>query len=185
MSDEFAAMTQKEMMRMLYALQKESVENDARLQSQLEELMKQQESRDAFLDKISDAVSEQKILIAQMSGVDGRVEGVDKKLDSRVKSIEGSIEGSIKILNKKIDSLVEWKNEQEKKQALEDKDDDLTEAKVDRLFNWKDEASKKIEALENKGARTVFSLVKKIGAIALGLIVTAIVSYLIGKFKGN
>ena len=93
-------------------------------------------------------------------------------------------------MNKKFDDveleiakLVQWKHEQEKRSALEDKDDEALEGKFKILFAWKDTSQKRLDILENKSATTTFALVKKIGGIVLTMIVTAITAYLIGRIK--
>ena len=66
---------------------------------------------------------------------------------------------------------------------LEQRDNKTVDEKFDRLFSWKDKVNVQLDALENKGAKTTFALVKKIGGIVLTMIVTAITAYLIGRIK--
>ncbi len=160
MSDEFVAKTQKELMRNMYEIQKESVANDAELKAQMSQVMKRLDKTELVMDKISQSISGQKAL-------------------------EGTIRDLNKDVNKKFDKMFEWKSEQEKRQAVEGKSLAHIEKKIDVLFKKTNDAEKRIDDLENKNARTVFSLVKKIGAIILGVIVTTIVGYFLGKMKGG
>lgn len=153
MSDSLAVMTQKEMMRQLYELQKVQVQNDAVLKVQMDELVKRVDRRDETLEKISETLSEQKTLLSSITSVEKRVE-----------------------------ALTEWKNEREKRQAVDDENLGVVEKKIGILFKKTDEAKEWIEVLENKDAQTVFALVKKISMIVLGILVTTGVGYFLGKF---
>ncbi len=168
MSDALSAITQKEMMRQLYALQKESVENDARLQSQMEEVIRQLDMREKTFEKLREEIEERKSFFLTVENINEKLSEWNKKLSE---------------LNKKFENLVDWKNEQEKLNVLEVRDNKAIDGKFERLFEWKEKTDKRIGVLENKGAQTTFVLIKKIGGIVLTMIVTAITAYLIGRFK--
>ena len=160
-SDDASVMTQKELMRQLYSLQKESVENDARLQAEMDGLNRRLDKQERTFEKISEVLAEQKSFFSSLNGMNKKFDDVELE----------------------IAKLVQWKHEQEKRSALEDKDDEALEGKFKILFAWKDTSQKRLDILENKNAKTAFELVKKIGGIVLTMIVTAITAYLIGRFK--
>lgn len=160
-SDDASVMTQKELMRQLYSLQKESVENDARLQAEMDGLNRRLDKQERTFEKISEVLAEQKSFFSSLNGM-------NKKFDD---------------IELEIAKLVQWKHEQEKRSALEDKDDEVLEGKFKILFAWKDTSQKRLDILENKNAKTAFELIKKIGGIVLTMIVTAITAYLIGRIK--
>ena len=154
-------MTQKEMLSQLYQWKKESIENDARLRADLDGLNRRLDRQERTFEKISVELSEQRNFFAAL-------EGLDKKLSE---------------LGKKTEEIIDWKHEQEKLNLLEQRDNKTVDEKFDRLFSWKDKVNVQLDALENKGAKTTFALVKKIGGIVLTMIVTAITAYLIGRIK--
>lgn len=154
-------MTQKELMRQLYSLQKESVENDARLQAEMDGLNRRLDKQERTFEKISEVLAEQKSFFSSLNGMNKKFDDVELE----------------------IAKLVQWKHEQEKRSALEDKDDEALEGKFKILFAWKDTSQKRLDILENKNAKTAFELIKKIGGIVLTMIVTAITAYLIGRIK--
>ena len=160
-SDDASVMTQKELMRQLYSLQKESVENDARLQAEMDGLNRRLDKQERTFEKISEVLAEQKSFFSSLNGMNKKFDDVELE----------------------IAKLVQWKHEQEKRSALEDKDDEPLEGKFKILFAWKDTSQKRLDILENKNAKTAFELVKKIGGIVLTMIVTAITAYLIGRIK--
>ena len=160
-SDDASVMTQKELMRQLYSLQKESVENDARLQAEMDGLNRRLDKQERTFEKISEVLAEQKSFFSSLNGMNKKFDDVELE----------------------IAKLVQWKHEQEKRSALEDKDDEALEGKFKILFAWKDISQKRLDILENKSATTTFALVKKIGGIVLTMIVTAITAYLIGRIK--
>ena len=160
-SDDASVMTQKELMRQLYSLQKESVENDARLQAEMDGLNRRLDKQERTFEKISEVLAEQKSFFSSLNGMNKKFDDVELE----------------------IAKLVQWKHEQEKRSALEDKDDEALEGKFKSLFAWKDTSQKRLDILENKSATTTFALVKKIGGIVLTMIVTAITAYLIGRIK--
>lgn len=160
-SDDASVMTQKELMRQLYSLQKESVENDARLQAEMDGLNRRLDKQERTFEKISEVLAEQKSFFSSLNGMNKKFDDVELE----------------------IAKLVQWKHEQEKRSALEDKDDEALEGKFKILFAWKDTSQKRLDILENKNAKTVFELIKKIGGIVLTMIVTAITAYLIGRIK--
>ena len=160
-SDDASVMTQKELMRQLYSLQKESVENDARLQAEMDGLNRRLDKQERTFEKISEVLAEQKSFFSSLNGMNKKFDDVELE----------------------IAKLVQWKHEQEKRSALEDKDDEALEGKFKILFAWKDTSQKRLDILENKNAKTAFALVKKIGGIVLTMIVTAITAYLIGRIK--
>nr|DAT90534.1 MAG TPA: hypothetical protein [Caudoviricetes sp.] len=160
-SDDASVMTQKELMRQLYSLQKESVENDARLQAEMDGLNRRLDKQERTFEKISEVLAEQKSFFSSLNGMNKKFDDVELE----------------------IAKLVQWKHEQEKRSALEDKDDEALEGKFKILFAWKDTSQKRLDILENKSATTTFALVKKIGGIVLTMIVTAITAYLIGRIK--
>ena len=160
-SDDASVMTQKELMRQLYSLQKESVENDARLQAEMDGLNRRLDKQERTFEKISEVLAEQKSFFSSLNGMNKKFDDVELE----------------------IAKLVQWKHEQEKRSALEDKDDEALEGKFRILFAWKDTSQKRLDILENKNAKTAFELIKKIGGIVLTMIVTAITAYLIGRIK--
>ena len=160
-SDDASVMTQKELMRQLYSLQKESVENDARLQAEMDGLNRRLDKQERAVEKISEVLAEQKRFFSSLNGMNKKFDDVELE----------------------IAKLVQWKHEQEKRSALEDKDDEALEGKFKILFAWKDTSQKRLDILENKNAKTAFELIKKIGGIVLTMIVTAITAYLIGRIK--
>jgi hypothetical protein len=160
-SDDASVMTQKELMRQLYSLQKESVENDARLQAEMDGLNRRLDKQERTFEKISEVLAEQKSFFSSLNGMNKKFDDVELE----------------------IAKLVQWKHEQEKRSALEDKDGEALEGKFKILFAWKDISQKRLDILENKSATTTFALVKKIGGIVLTMIVTAITAYLIGRIK--
>jgi hypothetical protein len=160
-SDDASVMTQKELMRQLYSLQKESVENDARLQAEMDGLNRRLDKQERTFEKISEVLAEQKSFFSSLNGMNKKFDDVELE----------------------IAKLVQWKHEQEKRSALEDKDDEALEGKFKILFAWKDTSQKRLDILENKNAKTAFELIKKIGGIVLTMIVTAITAYLIGRIK--
>lgn len=160
-SDDASVMTQKELMRQLYSLQKESVENDARLQAEMDGLNRRLDKQERTFEKISEVLAEQKSFFSSLNGMNKKFDDVELE----------------------IAKLVQWKHEQEKRSALEDKDDEALEGKFKILFAWKDTSQKRLDILENKHAKTAFELIKKIGGIVLTMIVTAITAYLIGRIK--
>ena len=160
-SDDASVMTQKELMRQLYSLQKESVENDARLQAEMDGFNRRLDKQERTFEKISEVLAEQKSFFSSLNGMNKKFDDVELE----------------------IAKLVQWKHEQEKRSALEDKDDEALEGKFKILFAWKDTSQKRLDILENKNAKTAFELIKKIGGIVLTMIVTAITAYLIGRFK--
>ena len=160
-SDDASVMTQKELMRQLYSLQKESVENDARLQAEMDGLNRRLDKQERTFEKISEVLAEQKSFFSSLNGMNKKFDDVELE----------------------IAKLVQWKHEQEKRSALEDKDNEALEGKFKILFAWKDTSQKRLDILENKNAKTAFELIKKIGGIVLTMIVTAITAYLIGRFK--
>lgn len=154
-------MTQKEMLSQLYQWKKESIENDARLRADLDGLNRRLDRQERTFEKISAELSEQRNFFTAL-------ESLDKKLSE---------------LGKKTEEIIDWKHEQEKLNLLEQRDNKTVDEKFDRLFSWKDKVNVQLDALENKGAKTTFALVKKIGGIVLTMIVTAITAYLIGRIK--
>ena len=160
-SDDASVMTQKELMRQLYSLQKESVENDARLQAEMDGLNRRLDKQERTFEKISEVLAEQKSFFSSLNGMNKKFDDVELE----------------------IAKLVQWKHEQEKRSSLEDKDDEALEGKFKILFAWKDTSQKRLDILENKNAKTAFELIKKIGGIVLTMIVTAITAYLIGRIK--
>ena len=160
-SDDASVMTQKELMRQLYSLQKESVENDARLQAEMDGLNRRLDKQERTFEKISEVLAEQKSFFSSLNGMNKKFDDVELE----------------------IAKLVQWKHEQEKRSALEDKDGEALEGTFKILFAWKDISQKRLDILENKSATTTFALVKKIGGIVLTMIVTAITAYLIGRIK--
>ena len=160
-SDDASVMTQKELMRQLYSLQKESVENDARLQAEMDGLNRRLDKQERTFEKISEVLAEQKSFFSSLNGMNKKFDDVELE----------------------IAKLVQWKHEQEKRSALEDKDVEALEGKFKILFAWKDTSQKRLDILENKNAKTAFELIKKIGGIVLTMIVTAITAYLIGRIK--
>ena len=160
-SDDASVMTQKELMRQLYSLQKESVENDARLQAEMDGLNRRLDKQERTFEKISEVLAEQKSFFSSLNGMNKKFDDVELE----------------------IAKLVQWKHEQEKRSSLEDKDGEALEGKFKILFAWKDISQKRLDILENKHAKTAFELIKKIGGIVLTMIVTAITAYLIGRIK--
>ena len=154
-------MTQKEMLSQLYQWKKESIENDARVRADLDGLNRRLDRQERTFEKISAELSEQRNFFTAL-------ESLDKKLSE---------------LGKKTEEIIDWKHEQEKLNLLEQRDNKTVDEKFDRLFSWKDKVNVQLDALENKGAKTTFALVKKIGGIVLTMIVTAITAYLIGRIK--
>lgn len=161
MSDDISLMTQKEIMRQLYTLQKESVENDAEFRTQMNEVIKRLDHREKTFEKISEEIAIQKRVFSE-------IDGVNKKLSE---------------LNEKIEGIIEWRNEEEKKHAVEDRDDEILSSKIKSLVEWQGITNKRLDFLENKTANTAVAVLKKIGGIALTVIVTAVIGYLIGKLK--
>lgn len=154
-------MTQKEMLSQLYQWKKESIENDARIQAEMDGLNRRLDKQERMFEKISTELSDQRKFFAAL-------EGLDKKLSE---------------LGKKTEEIIGWKHEQEKLNLLEQRDNEAIDEKFERLFSWKDKANGRLDVLENKSAKATFELVKKIGGIVLTMIVTAITAYLIGRFK--
>lgn len=160
-SDDVGGMTQKEMLMQLYQWKRESIENDARFKVQMEEQAKRFERLEETFAKISEELTAQRNFFAAIENINEKFSDVGKKLAE----------------------IIEWKHEQEKLNLLEQHDNKTIDEKFDRLFSWKDKASGRLDALENKSAKTTFALVKKIGGIILTMIVTAITAYLIGRIK--
>ncbi|MGP1523675.1 MAG: hypothetical protein ACTTKC_10345 [Treponema sp.] len=155
MSDDASLMTQKEMMRQIYSLQKESSENDARLGAQIENVVRRLDKQDRLLEKMNEAFLNQTNILHSLDVVDKKMTQLSEAYNERVK--EGIL------INKSLESLKE---------------------KTDKLLYWKEGFEKRVNDLEVRGAKTVFTVVKKIGGIVLTMIVTAVTAYLIGKFKG-
>ncbi len=155
MSDDASLMTQKEMMRQIYSLQKESSENDARLGAQIENVVRRLDKQDRLLEKMNEAFLNQTNILHSLDVVDKKMTQLSEAYNERVK--EGIL------INKSLESLKE---------------------KTDKLLYWKESFEKRVGDLEVRGAKTVFTVVKKIGGIILTMIVTAVTAYLIGKFKG-
>ncbi|MGP1602720.1 hypothetical protein [Treponema sp.] len=155
MSDDASLMTQKEMMRQIYSLQKESTENDARLGAQIENVVRRLDKQDRLLEKMNEAFLNQTNILHSLDVVDKKMTQLSEAYNERVK--EGIL------INKSLESLKE---------------------KTDKLLYWKEGFEKRVNDLEVRGAKTVFTVVKKIGGIVLTMIVTAVTAYLIGKFKG-
>ena len=155
MNSDVAEMTQKEIMRQLYSLQKESVENDARLEAQMENVVRRLDKQDRLLEKMNEAFLNQVNILHSLEAVD-----------------------------KKINRITEAQSEWEKHDIAINKGLEALKEKTGSLICWRDMAEDRINALENKNAKTVFAVVKKIGSIVLTIVVTAIMGYLIGKFKG-
>ena len=168
MSDDISLMTQKEMMRQIYSLQKERVENDTRLQVQMDEVIRRLDTREKTFEKISEEFGKISSELAGQKKVFLELDGVNKKLSD---------------LNKKLEGLIEWKNKKEKEDAVEDRDDEILSSKIKSLVEWQDVTNKRLDFLENKTANTAVAVLKKIGGIALTVIVTAVIGYLIGKLK--
>ena len=160
-SDDVGGMTQKEMLIQLYQWKKESIENDARFKVQVEELVKRFDQQEESFEKISEELISQRNFFTA-------IESMNEKFSD---------------MGKKLAEIIEWKHEQEKLNLLEQRDNKAIDEKFNRLFGWKDKISGRLDALENKSAKTTFALVKKIGGIVLTMIVTAITAYLIGRFK--
>ena len=160
-SDDVGGMTQKEMLIQLYQWKRESIENDARFKVQMEEQVKRFERLEETFAKIGEELTAQRNFFAAIENINEKFSDVAKKLAE----------------------IVDWKHEQEKLNLLEQRDNKTIDEKFDRLFSWKDKANGRLDALENKSAKTTFALVKKIGGIVLTMIVTAITAYLIGRFK--
>jgi hypothetical protein len=155
-------MTQKEMLIQLYQWKKESIENDARFKVQMEELVKRFDKQEKAFEKISGELADRKSFFVMLENMNAKLSGWDKK----------------------IEEIIEWKHEQEKLNLLDERNTESVAGKIDRLVEWKEKTNTRIGELENKNAKAAFSLLKKIGWVALSVIVTAIVAYLIGKFKG-
>lgn len=168
MSDDISLMTQKEIMRQLYTLQKESVENDAEFRTQMNEVIKRLDHREKTFEKISEEFGKISSELAGQKKVFLELDGMNKKLSD---------------LDEKIEYIIEWKNEKEKKDALENKDDEILSSKIKSLVEWQGVTNKRLDFLENKTANTAVAVLKKIGGIALTVIVTAVIGYLIGKLK--
>ena len=168
MSDDISLMTQKEMMRQIYSLQKERVENDTRLQVQMDEVIRRLDTREKTFEKISEEFGKISGELAGQKKVFLELDGMNKKLSD---------------LDKKIEYIIEWKNEKEKKDALENKDDEILSSKIKGFVEWQGVTNKRLDFLENKTANTAIAVLKKIGGITLTVIVTAVIGYLIGKLK--
>ena len=160
-SDDVGGMTQKEMLIQLYQWKKESIENDARIQAEMDGLNRRLDKQERMFEKISTELSDQRKFFAAL-------EDLDKKLSE---------------LGKKTEEIIDWKHEQEKLNLLEQRDNETIDERFERLFSWKDKANGRLDVLENKSAKATFELVKKTGGIVLTMIVTAITAYLIGRFK--
>ena len=168
MSDDISLMTQKEMMRQIYSLQKERVENDTRLQVQMDEVIRRLDTREKTFEKISEEFGKISSELAGQKKVFLELDGMNKKLSD---------------LDEKIEYIIEWKNEKEKKDALENKDDEILSSKIKGFVEWQGVTNKRLDFLENKTANTAIAVLKKIGGITLTVIVTALIGYLIGKLK--
>ena len=155
MSSDVAEMTQKEIMRQLYSLQKESVENDARLEAQMDNVVRRLDKQDRLPEKMNEAFLNQVNILHSLEAVD-----------------------------KKISKITEVQSEWEKNDIAISKGLEALKEKTGSLICWRDITENRINALENKNAKTVFAVVKKIGSIVLTMVVTAVMGYLIGKFKG-
>lgn len=153
--NDVSEMTQKEIMRQLYTLQKESVENDAKLEAQMHDVVRRLDKQDRLLEKMNEAFLNQTNILHSLDAVDKKMTQLTEAYNERVR--EGVL------INKSLEGLKE---------------------KTERLLCWKESLEKRVNDLEVRGAKTVFSVVKKIGGIVLTMIVTAITAYLIGKFKG-
>lgn len=167
-SDDVGGMTQKEMLIQLYQWKKESIENDARFKVQVEELVKRFDRQEESFEKISEELISQRNFFTAIESMNEKFSSWDKKFSD---------------MGRKLAEIIEWKHEQEKLNLLEQHDNKTIDEKFDRLFSWKDKTSGRLDALENKSAKTTFALVKKIGGIVLTMIVTAVTAYLIGRIK--
>ena len=66
-------MTQKEIMRQLYSLQKESVENDARLEAQMDNVVRRLDKQDRLLEKMNEAFLNQVNILHSLEAVDKKI----------------------------------------------------------------------------------------------------------------
>ncbi|MGP1427443.1 MAG: hypothetical protein ACTTKB_04410 [Treponema sp.] len=154
-------MTQKEMLVQLYQWKKESIENDARFKVQMEELVKRFDKQEKAFEKISGELADRKSFFVMMENMNAK----------------------LSVWDNRIEEIIKWKHEQEKLNLLEERNNENVSGKINLLLDWKEKTTVRIDALENKNAKAAFSLLKKIGWVALSVIVTAVVAYLIGKFK--
>lgn len=156
-----SVMTQKEMLVQLYQWKKESIENDARFKVQMEELVKRFDKQEKAFEKISGELADRKSFFVMMENMNAK----------------------LSVWDNRIEEIIKWKHEQEKLNLLEERNNENVSGKINLLLDWKEKTTVRIDALENKNAKAAFSLLKKIGWVALSVIVTAVVAYLIGKFK--
>lgn len=157
-----SVMTQKEMLVQLYQWKKESIENDARFKVQMEELVKRFDKQEKAFEKISGELADRKSFFVMLENMNAK----------------------LSVWDNRIEEIIKWKHEQEKLNLLEERNNENVSGKISLLLDWKEKTTVRIDALENKNAKAAFSLLKKIGWVALSVIVTAVVAYLIGKFKG-
>ena len=156
-----SVMTQKEMLVQLYQWKKESIENDARFKVQMEELVKRFDKQEKAFEKISGELADRKSFFVMLENMNAK----------------------LSVWDNRIEEIIKWKHEQEKLNLLEERNNENVSGKINLLLAWKEKTTVRIDALENKNAKAAFSLLKKIGWVALSVIVTAVVAYLIGKFK--
>lgn len=156
-----SVMTQKEMLVQLYQWKKESIENDARFKVQMEELVKRFDKQEKAFEKISGELADRKSFFVMLENMNAK----------------------LSVWDNRIEEIIKWKHEQEKLNLLEERNNENVSSKISLLLDWKEKTTVRIDALENKNAKAAFSLLKKIGWVALSVIVTAVVAYLIGKFK--
>lgn len=156
-----SVMTQKEMLVQLYQWKKESIENDARFKVQMEELVKRFDKQEKAFEKISGELADRKSFFVMLENMNAK----------------------LSVWDNRIEEIIKWKHEQEKLNLLEERNNENVSSKISLLLDWKEKTTVQIDALENKNAKAAFSLLKKIGWVALSVIVTAVVAYLIGKFK--
>ena len=175
MNKEYSSMSQKEMMIQMFDYQKESIANGARLQAQMDEVIKRLDTREKTFEKINAE-------FGKISGEFGKVSGELAGQKKVFLELDG-VNKKLSDLNKKLEGLIEWKNKKEKEDAVEDRDDEVLNSKIKSLVEWQGVTNKRLDFLENKTANTAVAVLKKIGGIALTVIVTAIIGYLIGKLK--
>ena len=87
-SDDASVMTQKELMRQLYSLQKESVENDARLQAEMDGLNRRLDKQERTFEKISTELLEQRNFFTALENLDKKLSELGKR---RKKLLTGSM----------------------------------------------------------------------------------------------
>ena len=114
-SDDASVMTQKELMRQLYSLQKESVENDARLQAEMDGLNRRLDKQERTFEKISEVLAEQKSFFSSLNGMNWKLQSAcngsrNKKKEAplKIKMVKRLRENSKSYLHGKIYRKKDW-----------------------------------------------------------------------------